>query len=142
MEGFRAENTINGTWGELWIDDMYMSNVIGLQAKVTLETSDIKKTRSLAKHKKVVGYEGKGTVKLNKADSTFIKLMSDNMKKGKQTSCTIISKLSDPDSLGCERICLKDCVFSELTLADWEAKKNGEESIPFTFTDWEPLDLI
>jgi hypothetical protein len=29
-----------------------------------------------------------------------------------------------------------------MTLADWELKKNGEESIPFTFRDWEPLDVI
>ena len=34
------------------------------------------------------------------------------------------------------------CTFDELTLADWEAKKLGEESVPFTFTGWELLDTI
>jgi hypothetical protein len=27
-------------------------------------------------------------------------------------------------------------------LADWELKKNLEDSMAFTFRDWEPLDLI
>ncbi|RXI57240.1 phage portal protein [Clostridium tetani] len=139
---YAEENVINGTWAELWINGELVANCIGLQAKVSLKTGDINMCRTLAKHTKVVGYEGKGTLKLNKVDSLFIKMMSDNIKKGKQTKCTIVSKLADPDALGIERICLKDCVFEELTLANWEAKKNEEESIPFSFSDWEPVDLI
>ena len=98
--------------------------------------------KSLAKHKKMVGYEGKGEVKLNKVTSKFSKLVSDNIKKGKQTVVTFISKLDDPDALGAERIVVKDACLEKLTLADWEAKKNGEETIPFSFTDWDFLDTI
>lgn len=81
-------------------------------------------------------------MKLNKVSSYFIKKLSDNTKAGKTTTCTIISKLNDPDSFGAERIQLNGCTFDELTLANWEAKKLGEESIAFSFTSWEVLDTI
>lgn len=142
MQSYKPENVINGTWGEAWIDGNYLAEVTALQAKVTLQKADVNMTRRLMKAQKVVGMEGKGTLKLNKVSSFFIKLMSDNMKQGKQTTCTIISKLADPDALGAERIVLKDVTFDELTLIDWEAKKNGDESVPFTFSDWDLLDLI
>ena len=68
--------------------------------------------------------------------------MSNNLKKGKTTECTIITNLADPDALGSERIKLIGCQLNEIALAAWEAKKLGEESIPFTFSDWELLDVI
>lgn len=142
MNGYRAEQVINGSHGELWINGDYVAEITGFEAKVTLEKSEVHMVKKLSKGYKVTGYEGKGSIKLNKVTSRFIKLMNDNMKKGKQTVCTIISKLDDPDAMGAERIIIKDATFDELTLANWEAKKNGEESIPFTFSDWDVLDVI
>jgi len=142
MQSYNPQNVINGTYGEIWVDGNYLAEVTSLEAKVTLTKADVNMTGRLMKAQKVTGMEGKGTIKLNKVSSFFITLMNDNMKQGKQTSCTIISKLSDPDALGAERIVLKDCTFDELTLVNWEAKKNGEESIPFTFSDWDLLDVI
>ena len=74
--------------------------------------------------------------------SRFIKLLSDNLKAGKQTSVTIITKLDDPDSVGVERIAIKNATFNDLTLANWEAKTKGEEEASFNYDDWEPLDTI
>ncbi len=140
--GYAPEKTINGTFGELWINDYYLAEVLSLEAKVTLEKTEVNQTGSLAKGQKVTGMDCKGTLKLNKVTSYFINLLSENIKAGKTTTCTIISKLADPDSNGVERIKLAGVTFDELTLANWEAKKLGEESIPFTFTDWKLLDTI
>ncbi len=140
--GYAPEKTINGTFGELWIDDYYLAEVTGLEAKVTLEKTEVNQTKTLAKGYKVTGIDCKGTVKLNKVTSYFINLLSDNIKAGKTTTCTIVSKLADPDSNGAERIKLTGCTFDEVTLANWEAKKLGEESVPFSFTGWELLDTI
>lgn len=142
MNSYNPENVINGTYGEAWIDGDYVAEITALDAKVTLTKSDINMCRQLAKKSKVTGLEGKGTLKLNKVTSRMAIKISDNIRQGKQTVCTIISKLADPDALGAERVAIKDVTFDELTLASWEAKKNGEESIPFTFSDWEFLDLI
>ena len=140
--GYAPEKTINGTFGELWVNDDYMAEVTGLEAKVTLEKTEVNQTGSLAKGYKITGIDCKGTIKLNKVTSYFINLLSENTKAGKTTSCTIISKLADPDASGVERIKLTGCTFDELSLANWEAKKLGEESIPFSFTGWELLDTI
>ena len=139
---YKSEQVINGTWGEAWIDDSYVSEVTGLDAKVTPKTETINQCRQLVDGTKIVGLECKGTIKTNKISSRFIKLIGDNLKKGLQTEFTIISKLEDPASLGCERVKLIGCVFTELSLADWELKKNLEESMAFTFLDWEMLDVI
>ena len=139
---FDPSKKINGTFGELWIDDYYLSEVLGLQAKATIYKEEVKQTGSLEKGYKVTGVDGKGTVKLNKVTSLFITMLSDQIKAGKMPTFTIISKLADPASDGIERIKLSGCTFDELTLADWEAGKLGEESYAFTFTSWEVLDTI
>ena len=74
--------------------------------------------------------------------SYFIRKLGDAIKAGKTPTSEIITNLKDPDAFGEEKIKLTGVVFDELTLADWEAKKNGEESIPFTFDSFEVLDSI
>lgn len=142
MREIKPEQVINGSWGEAWLDGDYLAEIKGLEARIAIEYEDIDRPRRLGKGKKMIGFEGTGTLKLHKVTSRFIKLLSDNLKQGKQTSFTVISKLDDPDALGAERIMLKNVTLEELTLANWEAKTNGEEEIPFSFDDWEPIDLI
>lgn len=138
----KPEKVFNGTFGELWIDDYYLAEVTGLEAKISLKKSEVSQTGTLFTGYKVTGIDGKGTVKLNKVSSYFITKMSKNMKAGKATVCTIVSKLADPEADGTERIKFTGCTFDELTLANWEAGKLGEESYPFTFTGWEVLDSV
>ena len=137
-----AKDIINGTWGELWIDGDKVSECTALQAKVTVNKVAVTFCGDLYTHNKIIGVEGKGTIKLHKSSSRMINKISDNIRAGKSTICTIVSKLADPDSMGAERVAIKEVSFDELTLADWENKKNGEESVPFTFGDWEFLDTI
>lgn len=136
------EKVMNGTFGEVWLDDYYLAEVLSLEAKASLEKTEVNQARTLVKGYKVTGIDCKGTLKLNKVTSYFLTKLSESIKKGKVVKCTIISKLADPDSDGIERVKLTGCVFDEITLANWEVKKLGEESIPFTFTGWEVLDSI
>ena len=142
MSGYAPEKTINGTFGELSIDDYYLAEVTGLEAKVTLEKTEVNQTGTLAKGYKVTGMDCKGTIKLNKVTSYFQLKLSDQIKAGKTPTSTIISTLSDPDAFGAEKIKITGVTFDELTLANWEAKKLEEDSIPFSFTGWELMDTI
>lgn len=142
MKGMTAKQVMNGTWGEVWIDGDYMAQITEFKAEVTQKKATVNIACKMAETSKVISYEGKGSLKMNKVSSYMINKMSDNMKAGKQTVCTIISKLDDPDSGGSERVTIKDAVFDTMTLADWSAKKNGEENYPFTFSDWEVLDSV
>lgn len=138
----RPERVLNGTYSTLWIDDEEMAEALGLEAKVSLEKTEVNQVGTLAKGYKITGTDGKGTIKMNKISSFFIQKLSDNLKAGKTTTCIIRSKLADPDSVGEEDLTLFGCTFDELTLADWEAKKLLDESIPFSFTDWEITSTI
>ena len=139
---FDTTKTINGSWGTVKINGEIVAEATALEAKITLNKEEVKQTGTLFKGYKVVGAEGKGTIKLNKVYSRFLLMMKDNLKAGKSTVATVESLLADPGSYGKEGIVLKGCIFDELTLANWEAGKNGEESVPFSFTDWEVTNSI
>ncbi|MEG0899571.1 MAG: phage tail tube protein [Oscillospiraceae bacterium] len=140
--GYDAKRTINGTFGEVWLEGDLVREATGLKAEVSLKFMDVPMCGSLAQHKKVSGTEGKGSVNMNKVNSRMAIKLSDMIKAGKTPTFTIISKLDDPDAFGAERVVLKNCIFDTLTLADWSANKLGEVTQAFSFTDWDYLDLI
>lgn len=142
MKKFDAKRTINGTFGELWLDDEYMAETTGLEAKVKIEKQEVNQAGNLMKGYKTVGLDGTGTLKMNKVTSYLTKKVAAKIQKGINPSFTLISKLKDPDSYGCERVKITGVTFDEITLANWEVKKLGEESVPFTFTSWKLLDTI
>ena len=96
MDGMKAQQVMNGTEGELWIDGDYMAQVTEFKAQVNLKTVPVNIVKTRADQTKVVGWEGKGSLKMNHVSSYMVDKMSDNIKNGKQTVCTIISKLSTP----------------------------------------------
>jgi hypothetical protein len=142
MKSYNSKNVINGTFGETWLNSNYVAENTGLQLKVAFNKSDVNQTGTLMTGKKITSASGTGTLKLNKVTSRMILALKDFVKSGKVPEFTIISNLKDPDALGAERVKVTGVTFDELTLADWEANKFGEESYPFTFTDYELIDVI
>ena len=139
---YQAQQVINGSWGEAWMDGEYLAQVISFKAEITPKKTAIQMVQRLNEGQKMTGLELKGEIKLHKINSYIMKKMSDYFKRGKMMTCTIISNVRDPDALGGERVALYGCLFDKLTLADWEAGKMGEESYSFTFEDWEILQSI
>ncbi len=142
MTGYEDKNIISGSYGEVWVDSDYMAEAIGLEAKMTLEKTEVNRCRRLAKGYKVTGTDGKGTLKMNHVSSYMIIKIGEAIKAGKTPTSEIITNLNDPDAFGAEKIKLTGVVFDELTLANWEVKKPGEESIAFTFESFVVMDSI
>lgn len=140
MDSMKAQQVMSGTEGELWVDGTKMAQVEQFKAEVNLNKQEVKQVKKRSKQYKVTGWEGKGSLKMNHVSSFFIDKMSDNIKEGHQTVCTLIGKLSDPDAIGDERVVIYDATFDKLTLMDWEAQKLTEDSYDFTFTDFDILD--
>lgn len=137
-----AKRVMNGTWGELWLDGEYVSEAYGLQAKVSMNKEDVAMCRRMATDKKVTSVSMTGSVKLHKVSSRMAVAIGDAVKTGRDPRFVLISKLEDPDAYGAERVVLRNVSFDDLTLADWEAGVNGKVEAPFTFTDFEYLDLV
>lgn len=140
MDNYNPEQVMLGTQGEIWIDGKYIAEVTAFKAEVKLNKEKVAQARKMFAGYKVTGYEGTGTVKVNKVSSFFIKKLSDNMKRAKMTKMTIVAKLDDPDGIGAERIVVRDATFDHMILADWANGKLGEESYDFTFTDYDILE--
>jgi hypothetical protein len=140
--GYQANQVINGTYGQIWIDNEEVGEVLSFEATVTPKTETVQQIGKLVDGTKIVGLEYKGSLKANKINSRFITLLAEDLKLGKTKTFTIISKLSDPDAKGTERIMLSGCTFTELSLANWENKKLTEESMSFNFEDFTVYDTI
>ena len=132
-----ANKVMCGTWGEVWLGEDYVAECYGLQAKVTVNKEDVNLCRQMAVDKKITSISCTGSLKLHKANSRMAIAIGDSIRKGEDRRFTILSKLEDPDACGAERITLRNVSFDDLTLADWEAAKNGTVEAPFTFTDYE-----
>ena len=110
MLTYDAKNVINGTYGEIWCDSDYLAEAIGLEAKITLDKSEVNMCRKLSKGYKVTGSDGKGTLKMNKVSSYFIRKLGDAIKAGKTPTSEIITSLKDPDKR-CKNIYLTEKAF-------------------------------
>ena len=138
----RASRVMSGTWGEVWLDGDKVSEAYGIQAKVAFDKEDIPMCRQMGTDVKVTGYKGTGSLRLYKTTSRMALAIGENIRNGKDVRFTIISKLKDPDAYGAERVAIRNVSFDDLTLADWEAKTTGKVEAPFTFTDYEFLDVV
>ncbi|OOB77429.1 MAG: hypothetical protein BEN18_10280 [Epulopiscium sp. Nuni2H_MBin001] len=139
---YDERRAMNGTFGEMYLDGEIVRETTALKAEVSLEYADVKMCGTFAKTQKVNGMSCKGSVTMTKTNSRMTLKLSDFIKQGKTPSFTIVSKLADPDSWGAERIVFKNVQFSTITLADWAADTIGTITSPFTFTDWDLLDVI
>ena len=138
----KGSRIISGTWGEVWLDDDYVSEAYGLQLKVNYNKEDVNICRQMAVDSKVTSVKMTGSISMHKVSSRMARKIGEEIKNGKDIRFQIISKLADPDSYGTERISVKNVSMDDLTLADWEVAKKGTITAPFTFTDYEFLDEI
>lgn len=137
-----AKRVISGTWGSVWLDGDKVSECYGLQAKVSFNKEDVPMCGQMATDKKITSIECTGSLRLHKVTSRLARAIGEMIRNGQDVRFTIVSKLQDPDAYGAERVALTNVSFDDLTLADWEAKSVGKVEAPFTFTDYEFLDMI
>lgn len=139
---FESRRVINGTYGEIWNDGKAIAECNGFECKIAFDTADIKQCKKFYTGTKITGGKITGTIKIYKVDSSLCYSIAQQSKNGVFKPSTIISNLKDPDSYGAERVKVTGVLFTEATLADWAAGTPGEQSYPFTATDFDFLDKI
>ena len=133
---------MNGTHGTVFLDGEEVAELKAFQAKLEFQKEEVKVAGKMATGTKYMGYSGKGSLTLHKVNSRMIKAIGQQIKEGKEPRFTVIGKLADPDGDGVERIALNNVSFDDLTLFDFEVGALGQTECPFTFTDYDFLDLI
>lgn len=127
---------------ELWIDDIYIANVKSFSATLTLNYEDVERPRELMAGKKLVSVEGSGECTFSKVSSLGISKVHEYIAAGKTPDAKIMAKLDDPDVEGAERVILNNVRFTEIQLSNFEHATAMEESMPFEFSGYEPIDVI
>ena len=142
MEKVKSNKLINGTYGSVWVNNEKWLDVEEFEAKVSIDYEDVNMAGDPATHKKMIGWTGEGSLKVKKVYSRGAKLLADDVKKGKVPDVSIVGKLADPDAFGSERVAIKEVTFTEFMLMQFAQKTIGSEELPFSFADYDPIDLI
>ena len=129
-----ASRAILGTYGYLYIDGQWQTNINHLEATVEMEKRELLLSGDAWKRHKKGPMKGTGTM-------SGFKVTSEMLQRGfgKFESS---SKLDDPEAYGHERIRLKNVMVDGLPLANWKAGEEVVEEIKFTFEEYELLDPI
>ena len=139
---FEAKRAISGNWGEWILNGIKVAETTALKLEVQLNFQDVPMCGTQAKQQKGAGWTGSGSVTMTKINSRMAMMLAEDFKAGRTPEFTGISKLDDPDAWGAERVVVKGVQFSNLILADWSAGSIGTVTYPFTFTDYDFLDMI
>ena len=140
-----SDRVLNGSYGQLWLDGVLMAEVYGLDAQIEVLKSEVPMCgTSSGVGKKFTGWNGTGSLRINKVSSSFVRKQAEAVKNGKPLVSTIISKLADPSvaKYGHERVELRGVQFDTISLAQWEAGQLVQQEVPFTFDDFVFLNSI
>ncbi|GIP57550.1 phage tail tube protein [Paenibacillus woosongensis] len=125
---------IMGTFGQIFIDGVWQSNLNHLEANVEADKRELNLVGTEYTVFKLGRKKGTGTM-------SGYKVTSDMIQRGFQ-KFNIIQKLDDPEAYGFERIELKNCMVDRIQLANWTAGEEVVEETPFTFEGYDLLDPI
>lgn len=137
-----AQKTINGTYGEIWLNGQKFGNCKSFSCKVTGEYQEMDIAGQSGKFQKWLGYAIAGTMTLIKLDSSINSMLLPFWKTGQNPTFTIVGKLSDPSAYGSERVSITGVTIDEATLLDFEQKTVKDEEVPFKAENFDLLDMI
>ncbi|MCG7410576.1 phage tail tube protein [Paenibacillus sp. ACRRX] len=138
----RGNEVLSGTDGTVWVNGEEWAEVKALEAKVTGEFEDINFCGDYNTYKRFMGRTGEGTITLLKTSSRGAKIMAQAFKTGVMPEIKIVTKLTNKQTGKSERAVIKDIVFSEFNLAKFENRSIVEEELPFTFSDYDYIEMI
>jgi len=129
-----ASRAIMGTYGQVFIDGKWQTNINQLEASVEMDKKELLLSGDGWKRYKKGPLKGTGTM-------NGFKVTSEMIQRG-FGKFEIISKLADPESDGFERIRLKNVMVDSIKLANWKAGELVTEETKFTFEEYDLLDPI
>lgn len=134
---FRAQNTISGKEGRLFLDGEELAYIKKFEATIEKNKAEVNiMGRRMTGHK-TTGAKGTGTATFYKVTSKFVRIMLDYIKTGEDKYFTFQGVLDDKSSgRGTERVTLYDVNFDSVKVAGLDVDSEAlEEEIPFTFED-------
>lgn len=129
-----ASRICNGSYGKVYIDGEWQSNVNECTATEEMEKKDVVTCGSTRTKYKRGATKGSGTIKGYHITS---KMIQQGFKKFE-----VLTSLEDPEAYGFERIRLIGCMADKISLVNFKGGDLVEEETPFTYDDYELVDPI
>ena len=133
---------LSGRNGNVWLNGKLLAQIKSIEAKVTGNFEPVNFVGDYATYNAYTGWEGEGSVVMQKIDSTVLNLMAESFKTGEMPDIKFTTKLQDKSTGKSERVAISNVVITEFMLAKFENKALIEEELPFKFSDYEILETI
>ena len=138
-----ASRVFSGTFGELWHDGEWLTNVTGVEATVEIAKEDVPRAGTRWLGKKVMSLDGTGTITGYFVTTDLIERIGQiaDDRNGEFITELIVA-LKDPDAYGHYRVRLKNVTFDSIPLVNYEVGSFVEIELPFTFQGYTLLDRV
>lgn len=139
---FDDNKFLKGTSGEVFLNNTFLAEINKVNIKMTGQFEDFAPVGDYCTHHVYVGYDGSGTLEGARINTGADAELIAAYQTGTTPEFKIYSNLTDPNTGKTEKYMITGVQFTEITLADWEAKKLVTRSMPFTFTEVTILSTI
>lgn len=131
--------TINGTFGKLYEDGVWLSNVKSVTADIEINYEEVHRSGTRQVGHKVLNYVGTGTIGAYTTSYEFMKRIGQITDDTKGAFVTELQfRLEDPENSDTgEFIRLKGVQFSNIPLISTETNTIVEHELQFTFDGYE-----
>lgn len=137
-----ANKVLTGSDGNVWVNGKLLAQVQSIELKVAGKFEDMDFIGDNTTYSRFTGYNGDGTLKMKKIDSTVLNLVGKAYQKGVMPEIKIITKLTDKNTNKSERVAVSGIKITEFYLAKFDSKTPIDDELPLKFSKYEILETI
>ena len=138
----RGSKVLHGSCSEAFINGQRVSLMTKIEVKVTGDFEDASFCGEFGNFPIYNGYNVEGTLTSKKTDSTLEVAIAEGYRTGVMPDIVLITALTNPATKQVERWSVSGVVFTEVALANIEAKKAVEQEYPFKAETYKNLEAI
>lgn len=138
----KQSKVLHGSCSEVYINGVRDVLATKIEVKVTGDFEDGTFCGDYGTYPIYNGYAVEGTLTGKKSDSTLEVAIAEGYRTGVMPDIVLITALTNPVSRQVERWSVSGVVFTEVALANIEAKKAVERELPFKAETYKNLEAI
>ena len=138
----KQTKVLHGSCSEVYINGVREELATKIEVKVTGDFEDGAFCGDYGTFPIYNGYAVEGTLTGKKSDSSLEVAIAEGYRTGVMPDIVLMTSLTQPSTRKVERWSISGVVFTEVALANIEAKKAVEREMPFKAEKWKNLEAI
>lgn len=134
-----STKVINGSFGKLYHDGVWMSNVHSVELTIEINYEDVPRSGTRKMGKKATTIDSSGTFTSHKVSQDFVKAVGQIMDDSKGAFVTeLIMQVEDPENTDTQQfVRVKGVQFTNIPVMSFEHGSLIEDEFNFVFEDYE-----